>query len=48
MGRQNHAKEKKQEKKKYTKLTLTKHNKLKDITQQGSHTEVLGCTKFLF
>jgi hypothetical protein len=39
-------KEKKQEKKKYTKLVLTKHNKLKDITAQT--TGDLGCTKFLF
>jgi len=43
-------KEKKPEKKKYTKLVLTKHNKLKDITAalvtggQGG----LGCTRFLF
>jgi hypothetical protein len=29
-------KEKKPEKKKYTKMVLTKHNKLKDITTQGS------------
>ena len=39
-------KDKKQEKKKYTKLTLTKHNKLKDITARI--TGDLGCTKFLF
>jgi hypothetical protein len=43
-------KEKKQEKKKYTKMVLTKHNKLKDITAgvgTGGETG-LGCTKFLF
>jgi len=40
-------KEKKPEKKKYTKLTLTKHNKLKDITAGGTGGG-LGCTKFLF
>ena len=43
-------KEKKQEKKKYTKMTLTKHNKLQDITAlvaTGGETG-LGCTKFLF
>ena len=39
-------KEKKQEKKKYTKMVLTKHNKLKDITAKT--TVHLGCTKFLF
>ena len=39
-------KQKKQNKKKYTKLTLTKHNKLKDIT--AGTTDKLGCTKFLF
>jgi len=39
-------KEKKPEKKKYTKLVLTKHNKLKDITAGTSG--ALGCTKFLF
>ena len=39
-------KEKKPEKKKYTKMVLTKHHKLKDITSQK--TIVLGCTKFLF
>ena len=41
---------KKPEKKKYTKLALTKHNKLKDITAAlvtGGETG-LGCTKFLF
>jgi len=37
-------KEKKQEKKKYTKMVLTKHNKLKDIT--ADKTVKLGCTKF--
>jgi hypothetical protein len=42
-------KEKKPEKKKYTKLVLTKHNKLKDITAgTGSPVKALGCTKFLF
>ena len=42
-------KEKKQEKKKYTKMVLTKHNKLKDITALGvTGAEHLGCTKFLF
>jgi len=41
-------KEKKQEKKKYTKLTLTKHNKLKDITAAATGGTYLGCTKFLF
>jgi len=41
-------KEKKQEKKKYTKMVLTKHNKLKDITQGVQSTNFLGCTKFLF
>jgi len=43
-------KEKTQEKKKYTKLTLTKHNKLKDITAvlvTGGESS-LGCTRFLF
>ena len=41
-------KEKKQEKKKYTKMTLTKHNKLKDITAGGTPPPSnLGCTKFL-
>ena len=40
-------KEKKQEKKKYTKMVLTKHNKLKDITA-GVDSCNLGCTKFLF
>jgi hypothetical protein len=39
-------KEKKQEKKKYTKMVLTKHNKLKDVT--AFPTGALGCTKFLF
>jgi hypothetical protein len=43
-------KEKKPEKKKYTKMVLTKHNKLKNITAQGSPPvePSLGCTKFLF
>ena len=42
-------KDKKQEKKKYTKMVLTKHNKLKDITaQNGTIAPALGCTKFLF
>jgi len=41
-------KEKKQEKKKYTKLTLTKHNKLKDITAGRTGEGGLGCTRFLF
>jgi hypothetical protein len=40
-------KEKKPAKKKYTKMVLTKHNKLKDITA-GKTIEPLGCTKFLF
>ena len=40
-------KEEKPEKKKYTKLTLTKHSKLKDITA-GTTGNGLGCTKFLF
>jgi len=39
-------KEKKQEKKKYTKMVLNKHNKLKNITAQT--TGDLGCTKFHF
>jgi len=39
--------EKKQEKKKYNKPVLTKHNKLKDITA-AQITTILGCTKFLF
>ena len=37
-------KEKKPEKKKYVKMVLTKHNKLKDIT--AGKTVKLGCTKF--
>ncbi len=41
-------KQKKQEKQKYTKMVLTKHKKLKDITQGIHATLVLGCTKFLF
>jgi hypothetical protein len=41
-------KQKKPEKKKYTKLTLTKHNKLKDVTAAIVTETVLGCTKFLF
>ena len=41
-------KEKKQEKKKYTKLVLTKHNKLKDITAGVTTSPGLGCTRFLF
>jgi len=42
-------KEKKQEKKKYTKMILTKHNKLKDITAAAiTGGNYLGCTKFLF
>jgi len=40
-------KQKKQEKKKYTKMALTKHNKLKDITAFPT-VGPLGCTKFLF
>ena len=40
-------KEKKPDKKKYTKMVLTKHNKLKDITQAITGNG-LGCTKFLF
>jgi len=40
-------KDKKSGKKRYTKMVLTKHNKLKDIT--AGRTKVpLGCTKFLF
>jgi hypothetical protein len=42
--------DKKQEKKKYTKPVLTKHNKLKDVTAlvaTGGEPS-LGCTKFLF
>jgi hypothetical protein len=39
---------KKLEKKKYTKMALTKHNKLKDITVGLAGTVPLGCTKFLF
>jgi len=34
-----------EKKKKYVKMVLVKHSKLKDITQGGS---VLGCTKNLF
>ena len=44
-------KDKKQEKKKYTKMVLTKHNKLKDITAvvaTGDGGNTLGCTKYLF
>jgi len=41
-------KEKKQEKKKYTKVVLTKHNKLKDITAVQITLAPLSCTKFLF
>ena len=41
-------KEKKPEKKKYTKMVLTKHNKLKDITAGFITGNGLGCTKFLF
>jgi len=41
-------KEKKPEKKKYTKMVLTKHNKLKDVTASPAATLSLGCTKFLF
>jgi len=43
--------DKKQEKKKYTKMVLTKHNKLKDITAvvaTGDGGNTLGCTKYLF
>jgi hypothetical protein len=40
-------KEKKQEKKKYTKMVLTRHNKLKDVTA-GFTGGGLGCTKYLF
>ena len=39
--------DKKPEKKKYTKMVLTKHNKLKDITSQITKA-YLGCTKYLF
>jgi len=38
----------KPEKKKYTKMVLTKHKKLKGITQVAVTVEPLGCTKFLF
>ena len=41
-------KEKKPEKKKYIKMVLTKHNKLKDITTGITPASSLGCTKFLF
>jgi hypothetical protein len=43
-------KDKKQEKKKYTKMVLTKHNKLRDITAGGAagSGNGLGCTKYLF
>ena len=41
-------KEKEPKKKKYTKMVLTKHNKLKDITQVNGTITPLGCTKFLF
>jgi len=41
-------KERKQEKKKYTKMVLTKHNKLKDINAVQITLAPLGCTKFLF
>ena len=42
-------KEKKPEKKKYTKMVLTKQNKLKDVTAGGTPPySNLGCTKFLF
>jgi hypothetical protein len=41
-------KEKKQGKKKYTKMVLTKHSKLKDVTAGITKVETLGCTKFLF
>jgi hypothetical protein len=41
-------KEKKPEKKKYTKIVLTKHKKLKDITTSPASTTILGCTKLLF
>jgi len=42
-------KEKKTEKKKYTKMVLTKHNKLKDITAGGTPPySSLGCTKSFF
>ena len=40
-------KEKKPEKKKYTKMVLTKHNKLKDATAITTKV-ILGCTKLLF
>jgi len=40
-------KDKKPEKKKYTKMVLTQHHKMKDITR-GSTPPILGCTKFLF
>ena len=39
--------EKKPEKKKYTKMALTKYGKLKDITAQKT-LPGLGCTKYLF
>jgi len=41
-------KDKKQENKKYTKMVLTKHNKLKDVTAAAITGNYLGCTKFLF
>ena len=41
-------KDEKQEKKKYTKMVLTKHKKLQDITARVTVVESLGCTKFLF
>jgi hypothetical protein len=40
--------ENKQEKKKYTKMALTKHNKLKDVTAGITKGQGLGCTKFFF
>ena len=40
-------KEKKNEKKKYTKMVFTKHNKLKDVTAGGTPGK-LGCTKSFF
>ena len=44
-----HAKkEKKRKKKKYTKMVLTKHNKLKDIRAVQITLAPLDCPKFIF
>jgi len=40
--------DKKPEKKKYSKMILTKHKKLRDVTTSPASTIYLGCTKFLF